>query len=235
MKSIKIFILLIIFLFISTSLILIFNYNIKDIVYSSKPVEVEELSDTDQISDTLRIRRLKIDNLYWKNRIEMANDKSIDLLIDLHSSEISLEIKGVLVYSAPVENFIMSAQLNRNLSQPTFTKWLNSPRLLEHEWGSIAKEPIQIRAIGPRSNGENMLTHFRDSETEKESHIILNYSGQTTIILRQTELIADSLKARSVPMIKDPFVIELFLAKTSVNTIYRALETGSSQMALRPE
>lgn len=233
MKIIKISILLFVILLISTLIILLFHYDIKDILYSSKPVEMEEFTDTDQISDSLKIRRLEIDNLYWKNRIEMANDKSIDLLIDLVSPEVSLEIKGVLVYNAPVKNYIISSSLNSELANRSFKEWLNAPHLLKNEWASVAKEPIQIRAIGPRSEGENILTHFRDFEAEKESHIILNYSNRLTIILRQIELVADSLKAANVPMVDDPYVLEMFLSKTSVNTIYRALETGSSQLALR--
>ena len=233
MKIIKISILLFVILLIITLIIFLFHYDIKDILYSSKPVEIVEFTDTDQISDSLKIRRLEIDNLYWTNRIEMANDKSIDLLIDLVSPEVSLEIKGVLVYSAPVKNYIMSSSLNNELADPSFKEWLSAPRLLENEWASVAKEPIQIRAIGPRSEGETMLTHFRDSEAEKESHIILNYSDRLTIILRQLELVANSLKAANVPIVDNPYVLEIFLSKTSVNTIYRALETGSSQMALR--
>jgi hypothetical protein len=238
MKTFKISILLAFIVLISIAVIFFIRYDIKDILYSSKPVEpvkIEESTETDQISDSLKIRRLEIDNIYWKNRIEMAKDESIDLLIDLVSPELSLEIKGVLVYSAPVKNYIMSSQLISDLANPIFKEWLNSPRLLENEWGSVAKEPIQIRAIGPRSEGENILTHFRDSEAEKESHIILKYSGRLTIILRQLELVADSLKAVNVPMVDNPYVLEIFLSKTSVNTIYRALETGTSQLALRPE
>ena len=106
MKIIKISILLLVILLIITFIILLFHYDIKDILYSSKPVEMEDFTDTDQISDSLKIRRLEIDNLYWKNRIEMANDKSIDLLIDFVSPEVSLEIEGILVYNAPVKNYI---------------------------------------------------------------------------------------------------------------------------------
>ena len=196
---------------------------------------MEDFTDTDQISDSLKIRRLEIDNLYWKNRIEMANDKSIDLLIDFVSPEVSLEIEGILVYSAPVKNYIISSSLNNELANPSFKEWLNAPRLFENEWASVEKEPIQIRTIGPRSAGESMLTHFRDSEAEKESHIILNYSGRLTIILRQLELVADSLKAANIPIVDNPYVLEIFLSKTSVNTIYRALEAGTSQLSLRPE
>jgi len=233
MKNFKISLILIIIIFVITFGILFFQYDIKDILYSSKPVEMEEFTDTDQISDSLKIRRLEIDNLYWKNRIEMANDKSIDLLIDLVSPEVSVEIKGVLVYSAPVKNYIISSSLNSELANPSFKEWLNAPHILENEWASVAKEPIQIRAIGPRSQGENMLTHFRDSEAEKESHIILSYSNRLTIIMRQIELVADSLKAANIPIVDDPYVLEMFLSKSSVNTIYRALETGTSQLALR--
>ena len=207
----------------------------QDILLTSNTVDVKFIYDIPEVSDSLLLRHLEIENIYWSKRIEMASDKSIDMLVDLVSKEICLEINGVLVYTATIINYIFNSHLRKMLQGYDYKSWLNESRLLENEWASIAKEPIQIRDIRPRSEGETILTHFRDPEAENEARIILYFSGQLTLILRQVEPVPDSLRATDIPAVNKPYMIELFVSKTSAKTIFRAIKTGETMMVLRPE
>ena len=234
-KFIKISLFIVIFLsgVILTVLFIFFDY--QDLLLTSNPVDVQVISNIPEVSDSLLLRQLEIDNIYWSKRIAMARDKSIDILVDLVSKEICLEINGVLVYTATIKNYIFNSHLRKMMQGYGYKSWLNESRLLESEWASIAKEPIQIRDIRPRSEGKNILTHFRDPEAENEARIILHFSGQLTIILRQIEPVPDSLRATDIPVVNEPYMIELFVSKISAGTIFRALKAGESSLAIRSE
>jgi len=186
-KVSKISLLIVTFLSGVILIVLFIFFDYQDLLLTSNPVDIQVMSDIPEVSDSLLIRHLEIDNIYWAKRIDMARDKSIDILVDLVSKEICLEINGILVYTATIKNYIFNSHLRRMLEGNGYKSWLNESRLLENEWASIAKEPIQIRDIRPRSEGETILTHFRDPEAENEARIILHFSGQLTLILRQVE------------------------------------------------
>jgi hypothetical protein len=234
-KVIKISLFIIIFLSGVILIVLFIFFDHQDLLLTSNPVDVQVMSDIPEMSDSLLLRHLEIDNIYWSKRIEMARDKSIDMLVDLVSKEICLEINGILVYTATINNYIFNSHVRRILEGNGYKSWLSESRLLQNEWASIAKEPIQIRDIRPRSAGENILTHFRDPEAEKEVRIILHFSGQLTIILRQIESVPDSLRATDIPVVNEPYMIELFVSKISAGTIFRALKSGESSLAIRSE
>ena len=234
-KAFKISLFIVTFLSGVILIVLFIFFDYQDLLLTSNPVDIQVMSDIPEVSESLLIRNLEIDNIYWAKRIDMARDKSIDILVDLVSKEICLEINGVLVYSATIKNYIFNSHLRRMLEGNGYKSWLNESRLLDKEWASIAKEPIQIRDIRPRSEGETILTHFRDPEAENEARIILHFSGQLTIILRQIEPVPDSLRATDIPIVNKPYMIELFVSKTSVKSIFRAIKTGETMIAFRPE
>jgi hypothetical protein len=234
-KVIKISLFIVIFLSGVILIVLFMFFDYQDLLLTSNPVDIQVMSDIPEMSDSLLLRQMEIDNIYWSKRIEMARDKSIDMLVDLVSKEICLEINGVLVYTATIKNYIFNSHLRKMLEGNGYKSWLSESRLLENEWASIAKEPIQIRDIRPRSEDETILTHFRDPEAENEARIILHYSGQLTIILRQIEPVPDSLRATDIPVVNKPYMIELFVSKISACTIFRALKAGESSLAIRSE
>ncbi len=216
-------------------LILYHMFDFSEYLISEKPAVIESASDTTYQTEIQQIRRLEIDNSFWRQRIDMAQDKSIDLLVDLHRKEMSIEIGGVLVYTSNMYNYILNTNLKNVLYREDYLSWLKMPRTLENEWASIAKEPIQIRDIRPRSENESVLTHFRNPEAERESYIKLYFSGQLEIVLRQVDSVPDSLRATDIPVTKNEYVLEMFVSKTTANIIFRALVTGESSLALRPD
>ncbi len=228
-----------IFLLVALATIFVFAIffyaNVHEITFGLKPAAVPVNADTSKISQTHIQRRLEIDNIYWSTRIQMAQDKSIDLLLDLVTKEISLEIKGVLVYTAEISNYIFSSHLQNTVSGANFKSWIGRLRTLKYEWASIAKEPIQVRDIRPRSEGENILTHFRDPESDYESYVILRFTDDFVLIMRQIESVPDSLRASGIPPLPYPDKLEVFVSRLTVNTIYRALNPGNSTLAIRPE
>lgn len=185
------------------------------------------------IPDTLN--RLKIDNLYWSNRLEMAGDESIDLLLDLVTQQLLIEIQGVTVYSSPVTYYTLSDSLLWILAADSLYVWLSTPFKLKTEWATVAKEPIQIREIRPRSTGENGLTRFRDPEAEKYVSILLGFSGNLSVSLRQIEAAPDTLYKPESPTVSAPYHIELLIPRVSAQAIYRAISANSTSLAFRPE
>ena len=236
-KIIKLILIIVTFIIVFLILGFIYFFQISDSQYTSDPLDFDHSAYTPEYKESLAdtIRRLRIDNLYWKNRLEMAEDESIDLLLDLVSRQIFIEIQGVNVYSSPVLYYTLNDSLQQFNSNDSVYKFLNHPLLLQSEQATIPKEPIQVREIRPRSDGENGLTHFRDPDSITYVNILLNFTGDLSITLNQVETAADPLNIPELPIRSSRFHIHVLLLRSSAETIYRAISIGHTSLALRLE
>jgi len=204
-----------------------------DIISSLNPTSVELDSPIHKSALADSIWQLTIDNIFWTHRIRMAKTESIDLLIDLMDNKVLLELQGVTIYTSTIYNYNYSDSLLDIQYDDRLLFLLKKKFILEQEWSSIAKEPIQIRDIGPRANGENILTHFRNPEDKKEIHIHLNFSNTLAVIFMQVESNPDSLNSIKIPSLDPKYQLEIYLSRNAAKTIYRAVKTGRTSLALR--
>jgi hypothetical protein len=233
MKIVRTFAIGILIIFAALLTYLFLQTDLKDFIASLNPSEPAFLDHTPEIPDSIVIRRLKIDNVFWANRLKLARDESIDLLVDLIDNQISLEIRGVLVYKASIRNYVMSESLRNLIISDNYLDWLQEPGLLNKEWATIAKEPIQIREIKTDGAVDSSLSRIRDPEADVESIVLLNFSNQLALKLRQIESVQDVLVLPDSTHSANPYLLEIFTSKNSVNTVFRALNCNSSQLAIR--
>ena len=236
-KIILIFFLSLAFL---SAIIIIYVFNNPDLISSLDPTSTETDIVKESPVETDSLRRLKLDNLYWTRRLELAADKSIDLLVDLPANEVLLEMQGVTVFITPIiyhnnNDALLNLCMSRELQD-----WLSKSFVLTSEWATITKEPIQIRDIRPgTTNSDDILIRLREPETEQDVVIFYGFSNQLTLAIKQVDNISDSV-ADSIRIIENqisasPYYLEIFIDHEAAKTIYRALSVEQTGLALRPE
>jgi hypothetical protein len=104
-------------------------------------LHLKSLRSTD--TTKAKLLNLKKEEAFWSNRLRLAEDKSIDLIIDMVQQEIILEVKGVPLRHARY------AQSRGDIRQRTqeLLQWSSQNFLLIRDEASIPKEPIHIRRL----------------------------------------------------------------------------------------
>ena len=227
---------LILGLIVSAGILVIYLYNNPEFLSSLDPSSTFEITMAEPELSPDSLRRLRLDNIFWTHRIELAQDKTIDLLLDLPARQILMEIQGVTVYSAPIVYYNPNDSLLALSRSDHITSWLEVPFLLESEQASIAKEPIQVKEIQVgASQDDDHMTRFRDPEKEEEVIINFFFNQRLTITLRQIEYMpGENSSAVRLPEPSE-YYLEIFLDQEAAKTIYRAVSVGQTGLALRPE
>lgn len=131
--------------------------------------------------------RLKIDELFWKNRVQLAKDDSIYLSIDLPDSLLTLELNGVPLRQCKIEEYKITPLYSQLKFQPQFLEWLNDPFILVDESATISKVPIK-EVIAPKDTIEAMKMLSKKVEIEKEDvQFILVFDRDLILEVKQTE------------------------------------------------
>ena len=96
---------------------------------------------------------LKTEEEFWKNRIRMARDTSVDMIIDLVDSVLVLEMKGVPMKESKIDEYRLSNLLFRIINSDSLPWFVNRIFVLKDDWATIPKEPIVIKEA-PKSPRE---------------------------------------------------------------------------------
>lgn len=112
------------------------------------------LQSAEEIQSTPRvISETRLVEQYWKNRLELAKSDSIYLSIDLTDSVIMLEIKGVMLRSARIQNFNASRWIQYFRDRNLLAGWIQKPFTVTEESATIPKAPIRL-VEAPRDTSE---------------------------------------------------------------------------------
>lgn len=131
--------------------------------------------------------RLKIDELFWKNRVELAKGDSMYLSINLPDSLLILELNGVPLRQCKIEEYKITPLYSQLKFQPQFLEWLNDPFILVDESATISKVPIK-EVIAPKDTIEAMKQLSKEIEIEKEDvQFILGFDRDLILEVKQTE------------------------------------------------
>ena len=182
--------LIILFLLVSFFLFKKSSY-LKHLIYNSNQFSSEndkQLLYRDSIAhinkiDSLkkRLNDLKIEEKFWKNRIKMAKNSSVDLVIDFIDSVVILEMKGVPLKQSKIIEYQFSNTLNKIVNSDSLIHFIDNIFIVEDDWATIPKEPIVVKEA-PKAP----LDIDKDSPTEipvdtGKVHFLLHLNNDLSI------------------------------------------------------
>jgi hypothetical protein len=109
---------------------------------SKEPVTVS--IDASQQTEVQKIIQLEKENNFEKNRLDLANQDSIYMIVDIPARKIAIEIKGVQVRTASILRVEMDQKLAL-FSHERLSPWLSEPFNLKKHISTIPKIPIVVK------------------------------------------------------------------------------------------
>lgn len=198
---------------------------------SSSPSRFPEEIQKDSLQQ--RLIDLEIEEAFWKNKVSMSQDASIDLAIDLTDSMMYLEIKGVPVRKTKIITCQISNSVLSLKMFSAYRTWLANPfKLKRDSISSIPKEPVFIKDLSttPLESFDDW-TYFTRLENEGSVHFLLEFDRGLVIQVDQDQ---DTLSVESP--FQEPELhghwIKVVIPAIDAKAIYRALNT-SSTLSLR--
>lgn len=170
---------------------------------------------------------LGIEELFWRNRVTMSRDASIDLAIDLVDSTVYLDIKGVTLRKTRISQYLLSRSILYLKSYPAYKTWLSRPFVLKQDTvSSLPKEPVFIKDLAtyPLEYFDDW-TYFTRLEDEGPVHYLLEYDRG---LLVQVDQDSDAVSTTELP----DHWIQISIPAVDAKAIYRALAIPS-ELSLR--
>jgi hypothetical protein len=203
--------------------------------YSSDSFVQETMTTTSSTPEE-RLLKLEIKRIFWKNRLHMARDESLDLVLDLEDSVLTLEIKGVPLRDCKIKKFFYSQKLADLRKNSSVIPWLSQPFFLMEDWSNIPKEPVKMRQIGSDdSTTENILDFYKEDIQEVEVVLLFNnglslYMGQNADEIFQDSSITNPGE-RNIS-IEEAYWVRINLPAPDAKAIYRSL-SNKSELSFR--
>ena len=176
----------------------------------------------------LQIQNLQLKEQYWINRIEMAEDDSIGLTINLQDSVVTLDLKGIELRTCPVYAYRLSSSL-LNLKQHGKFKSLCASRLtLEQQQATIPKAPVIVREIEAGKPVLEDLSFLNRTFDSTDVVIDLTFDKALHVRFQEPYLYWPEFHSAVLPVKKlylefFTYWIEIQLAPHDLRAIYRAL------------
>lgn len=190
-------------------------------------ISVDNLKQLRSRDTTLqKLYFLEMEEKFWQNRITMAQDESIDLVLDLVDSKVILEVKGVPLR---ITSYTILKRDLRKFGRE-LAEWCASPFTLIREEASLPKQPIRIRRLPEETSKieEGYNLEFLD---ETESAFVRLYFNRALVVelIEEDISIPDSLIKSEVNL----NWIQFTMKREDVIAIFRALPENT-EMVLRP-
>jgi len=191
------------------------------------PIPIDSLIQLQSADSTLqKLYFLQMDESFWQNRIKLADDETIDLILDLVENKVLLEVKGVPLRMNRYDVLKRDFRHRGN----SLAEWCASPFTLLREEASTPKEPIRIRRLPEETSKieEGYNLEFLD-ETEP-AFVRLYFNRSLVVELIEHDIsIPDSL----IKNLTHTNWIQFTMNRDDVIAIFRALPE-TAQMLLRP-
>jgi hypothetical protein len=149
----------------------------------SQPQEKKD-SDEKIFTDTAYLRLLK-ERAFLQSKIIMAETDSIYLTINLADSSINIEISGVVVHAAKMNNFRASRILTHG-NDNIILSMLSTPFTIASDFATIKKEPVMIK-MAPKDTSEYKPDIMPDTSITEPVYYILKMTNGTKIYIYQEE------------------------------------------------
>jgi hypothetical protein len=195
------------------------------------------------LSTKSRLFDLKKSEEFLRTKLNLVNDDSSYLVLDLVKMTATLELKGISLY----EGHILSSRISNSIKdQPagTLLSWLGEPFYLKHDNATIQKYSF-IEKIAPKDTIEaNKNEVLPTAPKRADVYIVMDFDRNLRLIIRQAEKpdnegrkeidslqwgyrkheILSSLQAL-IHFEREPVTptIEIILPKEDATILYRAL------------
>jgi len=145
-----------------------------------------EKSDADEkiFSDSAYQAKLK-EKAFLQSRIALAESDSVYLTINIADSTANLEIFGVVVHSATIEDLQMSKILRKG-SDYVISYLFSSPFTISSSISTIRKDPVNVQ-IAPKDTSEWKPDVVPDTSLIEHVNYIYNMTNGTRIYIYQAE------------------------------------------------
>jgi hypothetical protein len=205
--------------------------------------------DNAQKEEISRIINLEKERDFEKNRLTLATQDSIYLVINVPAHSMAIEIKGVQVRTATILRVEPDQKLALFSHEHT-SAWLSDPFILRKYFGTIPKIPIVIKdapkdtieaqklsskPLPPDSTivltslyfDRNLIIEInQDAEpVERELAIVEAYKAKKLEYLPEKTTIEKLLNPGAIDQ---PLTIKLFVSAADVRAIYRAIPSRTS-------
>jgi hypothetical protein len=192
---------------------------------------------------------------FIQNRLELARQDSIYLVLNLQDSVLDIEIKGLPVQRCKIQSYHASSRL-KAAQHEDLQKWLETPFTLQGEISTIPKVPVLL-VDAPKDTTEAAKLPKKPMEPEKTAvFFTLLFDKNLVIEIEQTEAILpeeevlmlnyqhrfDSLFSRTLlqkiiqPMPQQlPIHIKLRMNEGDARAIYRSIPHSKyAKMIINP-
>lgn len=207
------------------------------------------------LSTILKIHQKELQLNYLQNRLRLARQDSIYLVLNLNDSLLDIEIKGLPVHRCKLLG-IESTNRLKVAKHDEMLRWLEKPFTLQHELATIPKVPILV-VDAPKDTTEAAKLPKKPLEPEKTSvFLALMFDRGLVLQIEQVEVVPeeeitlvkhynqrlDSVLDRSFlqkliqPMPDDlPVLIKLRMTEADARSIFRSIpHIGSAQLIFDP-
>lgn len=156
---------------------------IKSINENYQTLDSKSNNDTLENNDLLE---LKLEEAYLKSRLQLAENDSINLSLNLKDSILSIEIKGTMVYSVPIQN-IKKSNIFNHIDKDVLVNYFSTPFCVLQQKATFLKEPLIIKKA-PKDTTEASKNNVQ-ADTSIPNLIACNlYTDKDLIInIRQFE------------------------------------------------
>jgi hypothetical protein len=178
--------------------------------------------------DRLEIQDLQLQEQYWINRIELAQDDSIGLTINLQDSVVTLDLKGIELRTCPVYTYRLSPSLSNMKQHSKFQSFYTSILTLERQQATIPKAPVILREIEVGKPVLEDLSFLNRAFDSTEVVLDLTFNQALHIRFQEPHIYWPEFHSAGLPVQKHylkffAYWIEIQLAAHDLRAIYRAL------------
>ena len=146
-----------------------------------------QVSKSEPIALDSSVYLLKKQEAFLKSKLSKSELDSISLSINLPDSILSLEIKGVAIYSVKIDNITLS-HIFDCLDRKALVNCFSSPFIINYQYATIVKEPIVIKKA-PKDTIEYQNQSAPSIDTLKPKMVAYYFCLNKNILLdiRQSE------------------------------------------------
>ncbi len=216
--------------------------------YNESPSPETSAKDKKSVKKSeANLGELETEEHFWKNRIKLAKDDSIYLVINLRDSLAILEIKGVPLRESRIITYDKSSLLTAG----DRFRQVESPYTLQNDWATVTKAPIKVK-IAPRDTieagkAEQQQIYNEESDVsytllfDHDMRVEIRQSDESFIHKRlhfmyyhlksvYFQLSGDLKELARLRPPKTQIWLELDLAKDDAKAIYRALPVNAKML-----
>jgi hypothetical protein len=186
-------------------------------VYNTKLSEVE-ISHPVHYNDSIQPSFVELisKKVFLESQLSLLNSDSLNLVIDLKDSMLSLVIEGVAIHSTSIKKFYIS-RFYKALTNDAYVQVFSEPFAIEGFNATIAKEPITVKQA-PKDTLE-AATFFEMPDT-----IIFDFVAVTMYLNRGFLLtMFQEEKATGTKNFNDRFFLSEMRLRKALNDLYRMM------------